>query len=66
MSKYGLFLNSNRPCAASPQLQKVVRSAYPRPLAATSLNASLHKPIKPANIFNLPKYWFDALASNLI
>jgi hypothetical protein len=60
------FLSIPAGLAAAPQLQKVVRSAYQRPLASACLNASLHKPIKTANIFNLPKYRFDGLASNLI
>ena len=52
--------------AASPQLQKVVRSTYQRPLTLASLNSSPHKPVKTANILNLSKHRLDRFTSNLI
>ena len=60
------FLLNPAGLTASPQLQKIMRSAYQRPLAAASLKSSPHKLVKAANILNLSKHWLDRFTSNLI
>ncbi len=60
--KKQLFLLIPADFSASPQLQKVMRSTYQRPLTAAGFNAPSHKPVKTANIFYLTKHRFYRLS----
>ena len=60
------FLSIPADFTASPQLQKVMRSAYQRPLTLAGLNSSPHKLVKAASILDLSKHRLNRLASQLI